>query len=65
MIKIANLEALIAKYGSYSFHMEVNISILGWIFSFRGIGYGLHSMDIKSIDSMVIFGAPCQDVFQP
>jgi hypothetical protein len=34
MIKIANLEALIAKYGSYSFRMEVNISIMGWIFNF-------------------------------
>jgi hypothetical protein len=31
MIKIANMEALIAKYGSNSFRVEVNISILGWI----------------------------------
>jgi hypothetical protein len=44
MIKIAKLEVLIAKTGSYCFHMEVIISILGWIFSFRGIGHGLHSI---------------------
>ena len=44
MIKIAKLEVLIAKFGSYCFHMEVIISILGWIFSFRGIGHGLHSI---------------------